>query len=193
VRKSIENAKLILYIGALKSDFNTGNFSYRIQRDRTIEVRERGSLIHSDLTVLRSQFHPDHTQVQFAVYHGIGMKRLLPKLTPRLQAAQEGMLAPVPRYTAPIPEEDSLTITHAWLWPRMGTFFKSKDVIVTETGTSCFAILDVPLPPKSMFLCQTLWGSVGWGIGSTLGAAIAARERGSGYGRTILFVGDGSA
>lgn len=146
-----------------------------------------------NLTKLRSQLHSDHTQVQFALYHGIGMKRLLPKLTARLQAAQEGVpLTPVPKFTSPIPEEDSSVITHAWLWPRMSTFFKSKDVIVAETGTSCFAMVDVPLPPESMFLSQTLWASIGWSVGSTLGAAIAARERGGGYGRTILFVGDGS-
>ena len=121
------------------------------------------------------------------------MKRLLPKLTARLQAAQAGIpLTPVPRFITPIPNEDSSTITHAWLWPRMGAFFKSKDVIVAETGTSNFGILDVPLPPGSTFLSQILWGSIGWSVGSTLGAAVAARERGNGYGRVILFVGDGS-
>ena len=130
--------------------------------------------------------------MQFAVYHGIRKKRLLPKLTARLQAVQHGVpLTPVPRFTAPIPEEDTLIITHAWLWPRMDTFVKSKDLIVVETGTSCFAILDVPLPPGSTVLSQSLWGSIGWSVGSTLGGAIAARERGA-YGRTILFVGDGS-
>lgn len=30
--------------------------------------------------------------------------------------------------------DSSSTITHEWLWPTMGTFFKPKDVIVTETG-----------------------------------------------------------
>ena len=121
------------------------------------------------------------------------MKRLLPKLTARLQAAQAGIpLTPVPRFTTPVPKENSSTITHAWLWPRMGAFFKSKDVIVAETGTSCFAMVDVPLPSESMYLSQSLWSSIGWSVGSTLGAAIAARERGDGYGRTILFVGDGS-
>ena len=39
VRERIENAKLILYIGSLKSDFNTGNFSTHIQQNRIIEVR----------------------------------------------------------------------------------------------------------------------------------------------------------
>ena len=146
-----------------------------------------------NLTAFRSQFHSDHTQVQYAVYPGIGMKRLLPKLTARLQAAQQGVpLTPVPRFTSPIPKEDSSLITHAWLWPRMSTFFQSKDVIIAETGTSCFAIIDVPFPPGSTFLSQTLWGSIGWSVGSTLGAAIAERERGGGHGRTILFVGDGS-
>jgi pyruvate decarboxylase len=131
--------------------------------------------------------------VQFAVYHGIGMKRLLPKLATRLQAVQQGVpLTHVPLFMTPVPKEDSSTITHAWLWPRMGAFFKSKDVIVAETGTSNFGILDVPLPAGSAFLSQILWGSIGWSVGSTLGAAIAARERGNGYGRTVLFVGDGS-
>ena len=122
------------------------------------------------------------------------MKRLLPKLTARLQAAQEGVpLAPVLRFTPPIPKEDSSIITHAWLWPRMNTFFQSKDVVVAETGTTCFAMVDVSFPAGSTLLSQTLWASIGWSVGSTLGAAIAARERGSGHtGRTILFVGDGS-
>jgi pyruvate decarboxylase len=121
------------------------------------------------------------------------MKRLLPRLTARLQATQEGVrLAPIPRFITPTPKEVTSTITHAWLWPRMGTFFKSKDVIVAETGTSNFGVLDVPLPPGSIFVSQILWGSIGWSVGSALGAAIAARERGGGYGRTILFVGDGS-
>ena len=65
-------------------------------------------------------------------------------------------------------------------------------MVVAEIGTSCFALLDVPLPPESTFLSQTLWGSIGWSVGSTVGAAVAARERGGGHGRTILFVGDGS-
>jgi pyruvate decarboxylase len=63
-------------------------------------------------------------------------------------------------------------------------------VIVAETGTSAFGILDVPLPDKAVFLAQILWGSIGWTVGSTLGAAIAARDLG--LGRTILFIGDGS-
>ena len=39
-------------------------------------------------------------------------------------------------------------------------------------------------------MSQILWGSIGWTTGSTLGAALAARDLG--LGRTLLFIGDGS-
>ena len=42
----------------------------------------------------------------------------------------------VPRFTTPVPQEANETISQAWLWPRMGKFFRSGDVIVAETGTS---------------------------------------------------------
>ena len=46
VKEKVESAKLILSIGALKSDFNTGNFTYSIPTASTIEVWYlRGRLI----------------------------------------------------------------------------------------------------------------------------------------------------
>ena len=119
------------------------------------------------------------------------MKRLLPKLTARLQSLQEhASNLPVPRFDFKVPSESTETISHTWLWPRVAQFFKKGDVIVAETGTSSFGILDVPLPDGAMFVSQILWGSIGWTVGSTLGAAVAARE--VGYPRVILFIGDGS-
>lgn len=38
VKEKVEGAKLILSIGGLKSDFNTGNFTYQIPTTRTVEV-----------------------------------------------------------------------------------------------------------------------------------------------------------
>lgn len=113
------------------------------------------------------------------------MKQLLPKLTERLaQHRSSASKIQVPKYTSPVPKEDNDEISHAWFWPRVGAFFKPKDVIVTETGmsskefspskaiitgvmigTSNFGILDVPLPEKSVLLTQVLWGSIGWSVG----------------------------
>jgi TPP-dependent 2-oxoacid decarboxylase len=31
-------------------------------------------------------------------------------------------------------KDTSSVISHEWFWPTMGTFFRPKDVVVTETG-----------------------------------------------------------
>jgi pyruvate decarboxylase len=135
------------------------------------------------------------------------MKGLLPRLTAQLEPTPAARRVPIPEFIAVLPKEDSETITHAWLWPRMSKFFRPRDVIVAETGacslipwtstthtqrtgTSNFGVVDVPMPEQAVFVSQILWGAIGWTLGSTLGAALAARE--SGLNRTILFIGDGS-
>lgn len=105
-------------------------------------------------------------------------------------------------YTAP---QGGKEIKHDWLWSRMGGWFNdtgesstmfrcnvlTTDIILTETGTSSFGLTNVPLPPKTTYLAQILWGSIGWSVGATLGAALAAKESKE-ERRTVLFVGDGS-
>jgi pyruvate decarboxylase len=39
VKEKVESAKLILSIGSVKSDLNTGGFTYKIPTKSTIEVR----------------------------------------------------------------------------------------------------------------------------------------------------------
>lgn len=73
---------------------------------------------------------------------------------------------------------------------RQGDKGLTPDVIITETGTSSFGLLPVPLPSKVNYVSQVLWGSIGWSVGATLGCALAAAEQGG--RRTVLFVGDGS-
>jgi hypothetical protein len=95
------------------------------------------------------------------------MKQLLPKLTARLQAFRkdaERLQVPRNRFVVP-KDEDGQMIMHAWLWPRVGGFFREKDVVITETGTASFGILDVSLPDEARFMGQILWGSIGWTVG----------------------------
>jgi len=63
------------------------------------------------------------------------MKQMLPRLTGRLQSFHPvASKTPVPAFMGQVPEEDSHVISHSWFWPRLGSFFKPKDIIVTETG-----------------------------------------------------------
>ena len=63
------------------------------------------------------------------------MKYLLPKLTSRLRNYQcQASELIVPRPKLEIPVEHSDDITQSYFWPRVGKFFRKKDVIVAETG-----------------------------------------------------------
>jgi pyruvate decarboxylase len=112
------------------------------------------------------------------------MKHLLPKLTHRLKGhGSKGLQVSIPKWRNVVPEENSSTITHAWLWAKMGSFLKPKDVVVSETGmgfqftsklligsidligTSSFGALEIVLPRDTIYLSQVLWGSIGWTVG----------------------------
>lgn len=177
VKTVVESADVLISIGSLKSDFNSGNFSYRTPKESTIEL------------------HSDYTTIGYSHYPNIGMKRLLPKLSALLEADGSKRLETtkkvVPKFENILPNDDSSEIiTQAWLWPRMGKFFAAEDQVIVETGTSSFGMLEAKLPPRTRWVSQVLWGSIGWSVGATLGVALAARE--DQLGRTHLFVGDGS-
>ncbi|KAJ3926910.1 MAG: thiamine diphosphate-binding protein [Lentinula lateritia] len=175
-----EGAKLVISIGALKSDLNTGNFTHKLDIARTVEL------------------HHTTTKIKFSEYGGVGMKYLLPKLTSALASSSsfsiksKALATPVSKWVYPLPQEpdEPIVISQAWLWARVTQFLRPQDVVIAETGTSAFGVLDIPFPDNAVFVSQILWGSIGWTVGSTLGAAMAARERN--LGRTILFIGDGS-
>ncbi|CCG84848.1 protein of unknown function [Taphrina deformans PYCC 5710] len=180
IKKVVEEADLVLSVGALKSDFNTGSFSYHINKTAVVE------------------FHSDRTQVKYATYPGVGMNSLLPKLIARIDTARTTAI-PVPAFENEAKQEHESAITHDWFWPTVGDrFLRPDDVVVTETGTSNFGILDTRLPHAVEIVSQVLWGSIGFSVGALLGAAQAARERddeaggGRSSSRTVLFVGDGS-
>lgn len=94
------------------------------------------------------------------------MKPLLPKLSARLAEWRDiALKKEVPRYKAVLPNDASEVITHDYLWPRIGIFLRSGDVVVSETGTSSFGVLDVPFPDDATLVTQILWGSIGWTVG----------------------------
>ncbi|CAK7238512.1 hypothetical protein SEUCBS140593_010763, partial [Sporothrix eucalyptigena] len=178
IRDELESSDLILSIGALECDLNTGGFSHRLPTEKVI------------------CFHSTHTQLGHEIFSEVRMKGLLRTLNERLDETQLAR-----KYTQP-EEECSLhdvtdtlprpdTITHAWLWPRIGTFLRSGDIVVSDTGVSAFGIWDTAFPTAVTALTQLLWASIGWSVGAAQGAALAARDSGHGR-RTVLFVGDGA-
>lgn len=69
------------------------------------------------------------------MFPDIKMKQLLPKLTHRLKSySSKAHQVSIPQWRIVVPDESSNTITHSWLWSKMGSFFRPKDVVIAETG-----------------------------------------------------------
>lgn len=174
VKDAVESADLVLSIGALLSDFNTGHFSYSYKTKNIVE------------------FHSDYTKIRQATFPGVQMKDALNQLLAQIPSHVAGYkAAPVPQRRAIAAPGQKEAISQEWLWSRLSSWFREGDVVITETGTSAFGIVQSYFPDKCIGISQVLWGSIGFTVGATLGAVMAAQEIDP-KKRVILFVGDGS-
>lgn len=175
VAERVESSDLVLSIGAIKSDFNTAGFTYRVSQLATID------------------FHSHYMRVRYSEYPGVRMSGVLQKVTARMSKLN---IQPGPNISNTIMQKDKAIepnqpITHDWLWPRAGQWLQPNDIVITETGTANFGIWETKFPRGVTALSQVLWGSIGYSVGACQGAALAAKDAGN-QRRTILFIGDGS-
>jgi indolepyruvate decarboxylase len=167
VRAFVEGCDCVLGIGAMQTDFNTGAFTARIDRSKSINIMH------------------DCVRVGHAIYNNVGMKDVLVKLAqilPRkdVQAPQvHGLGQPAGR------PNDKINVEY--LYPRWQQMLRPDDILIAETGTSSMGLGFAKMPKGSTFQNQTLWGSIGWATPAAFGAALAAPDR-----RTILITGEGS-
>ncbi|CCH46209.1 pyruvate decarboxylase [Wickerhamomyces ciferrii] len=175
VKAQVENADLVLSVGALLSDFNTGSFSYSYKTKNIVE------------------FHSDHIKIRNATFPGVQFHSVLKKLNEQIgPIVKDYKPYPVPKVsltTAPTAPETPLT--QEWLWTRISSWLREGDVVITETGTSAFGIVQSRFPTNTTGISQVLWGSIGYSVGAALGA-VAAAEEVDREKRVLLFVGDGS-
>jgi len=175
VKKVVESADLILSVGALLSDYNTGSFTYSYNTKNVVE------------------FHSDHMKIRNATFPGVQMNFVLPRLLKVIGAANKGYKpASVPK---PLPLDSSAAasapLKQEWLWRHLSSFLQEGDIVITETGTSSFGINSTTFPPNAVGISQVLWGSIGYAGGAISGASFAAEEIDPSR-RVILFIGDGS-
>lgn len=175
VKELADSADLVLSIGALLSDFNTGSFSYSYKTKNVVE------------------FHSDCIKIKQGIYPGIQMNETLRIIIDRVhEVTGDYIPTNLPDDTLfARPQLNSSSLTQEFLWSRVGTWFENGDIIVSETGTAAFGIILTKFPDNAIGISQVLWGSVGFALCATLGASMAADEIKS-KRRVILFVGDGS-
>jgi indolepyruvate decarboxylase len=167
VRAFVESCDVVLAVGAIASDFNTGAFTAKVDPSRIVAIGHH------------------HVKVGGKSYANVELgdvlRALAAKLTkrdwPRISAgslgAKEGS------------GNDAITVQA--LYPRWAEFLKPGDIVIGETGTASMGLGFALLPKGANFYNQTLWGSIGWATPASVGAAAAAPDR-----RVVLVTGEGS-
>jgi indolepyruvate decarboxylase len=101
-----------------------------------------------------------------------------------IQCAHDGC---VHRHSVPYRSDALKPLTIKRFFDRMSHFIEDNSIVIAETGVSLFSAAEMLMPEGATFIGQTFYGSIGYTIGATLGASMAAQDR-----RVVLFVGDGS-
>jgi indolepyruvate decarboxylase len=176
VRERIEKADCVLQLGALPTDFNTGGFTVKLDDDRTISANYRSVRI-------KRHIYPDVTLRDF-IWGLTEQLRSRDAQALDIKPATEGCTHRRTFAFEPHPK-DALTIRR--FFDRVGHFLPPRAVVIAETGVALFSAAETLMPEGAKFIGQTFYGSIGYTIGATLGACLAAPDR-----RVVLFVGDGS-
>ncbi len=176
LKEVIEGSDLVISLGGLKSDWNTGGFSYGIKSENSVEI-------HSTWAIIKGH-----------EFSGIRLSSVLKSITSMVDPGKLRPMAP-PRVLAEDGNPDNdlggETIQHTAFWPRMAQFLERGDIIIAETGTSTAGVTSMNLPPQATIISQLLWGSIGYSVPAAFGALMATRDMGNNR-RVVLYVGDGS-
>ena len=176
VRNRVESADCILQLGAVLTDFNTGGFTTNLDDVETISANIRSVRI-------KHHYYENVSLHDFI----LGLTEKLTRRDPAtldIQCAADGcMHRRAELYQPDVPKP--LTIKR--FFDRMSHFIEDDAIVIAETGVSLFSAAEMLMPEGATFIGQTFYGSIGYTIGATLGASMAAQDR-----QVVLFVGDGS-
>jgi indolepyruvate decarboxylase len=167
VRAFVESRDVVLAVGAVASDFNTGAFTAKLDPGRIVAIGHH------------------HVKVGGKTYANVELRDVLEALATRLPSRgwpriSAGSLGPKEGSG-----DDAITVPA--LYPRWAEFLRPGDIVIGETGTASMGLGFALLPKGAKFYNQTLWGSIGWATPAAVGAAAAAPDR-----RVVLVTGEGS-
>lgn len=183
VREVVDFADFVLVIGCVLSEFSTSTFHFHYKTKRCI-------LLYPGIVRFKSVTYPE-------VY----LKRLLLKLISSIDTNKlhyKFQNPPKMNIKRTLLPDDAL-LRQDWVWSEISHWFQEGDVIITEIGSSSFGINSTHFPKHAKGISQSIWGSVGFSLGSCLGILFAIAEISkqpqnlrSKKPRVILFLGDGA-
>ncbi|CAG8974297.1 hypothetical protein HYALB_00011965 [Hymenoscyphus albidus] len=178
IADAIHGSDLVLNVGPLLSDSNTGGFTRDIKNTNLV------SLGH------------DFVQVREQRFEGYHFFPILTQIFEELKKEPSKFNLPRPSKSQKLEpprlnDSASGPIEQSYTWQRIGRFLKQNDIVLAESGTAQFGMPDATFPKNTQYITQIFWSSIGYTIGACLGALVAAKEMRN-PGRVVLIVGEGS-
>jgi len=176
VRDRVESADCILQLGDLMTDINTGGFTTNLDDAKTISANIR--------TVKIKHHYYENVYLQDFI---LELTEKLTRRDPATLEIQPAVGGCVHRYTEHYLPDRPKLLTIKRFFDRISHFIKNNSIVIAETGVSIFSAAEMLMPEGATFVGQAYYGSIGYTVGATLGAGMAAEDR-----RIVLFIGDGS-
>ncbi|QHD05342.1 MULTISPECIES: alpha-keto acid decarboxylase family protein [Pseudomonas] len=171
--QALDNADIVLSLGVRYTDNITASFSHLPDPKHLVDFQPYSVFVHG------------------VEYKNIPLKESLKILTQLIARCKPGSFKiPATNSSAvkAINKHTEVPITQHTFWQKIQSFIEDGDLIIAEQGTSFFGSVTLQIGPRSSFIGQPLWGSIGYTLPATFGAMTANPAR-----RTLLFIGDGSA
>ncbi|MFA6457456.1 MAG: thiamine pyrophosphate-binding protein [Bacteroidota bacterium] len=176
VRNRVESADCIIQFGEVMTDFNTGGFTTNLDESKSIRANKH------------------FVKIRHHIYENVLLDEFIQGLTEALYRRNSASFDIRPainhcvhRQTEMFVQDNAKPITIKRFFDRMSHYIKNDSIVIAETGVALFSAAEMLMPEGVTFIGQTFYGSIGYTVGATLGACVAAPER-----KVVLFVGDGS-
>lgn len=175
---AVDNADVLVVVGAINSDFTTGFYSAAFDPDRAIMLdadaaTASGALIQLPLETSLALLRDEIAALEPTAAHASTVRAGSNPETPMAQVETLDRDAP---------------LDQAALWSGIQGWLDNEVTLIAEAGTAFYGALDLDLPAHSDLLGSPVWSSIGYTVPALLGASLARPDR-----RSLLIVGDGSA
>ena len=172
VKDAVENCECLIKIGVNYTDTTTAGFTQDIDDDVVVDLHyERAS-------VSGKTFAPIALKDALQTLHDV--------MTSGITITPKPFCEPVqPHQQQGADDED---IRQDDLWHIVADQLADNNLVFADQGTAYFGISDVRLPEGVTCYGQPMWGSIGYTLPASLGAAIASPHK-----RSVVLIGDGSA
>ncbi|WP_352310137.1 thiamine pyrophosphate-binding protein [Psychrobacter sp. W2-37-MNA-CIBAN-0211] len=172
VKDAVENCECLIKVGVQYTDTTTAGFSQDINEDVVVDLHyERASISGQN-------FAPIALKDALQALHEV--------MTSGINIVPKSFCEPVNPHEQN--GKDDEAIRQDDLWHIIAARLDHNNLVFSEQGTAYFGISDVRLPEGVTSYGQPMWGSIGYTLPASLGAAIASPDK-----RSVLLIGDGSA